>query len=61
MLINIGDESVKVEVLDVHFENQLKTTQNSSIPLEMSNVAIRFFDNSDDQLFPDCIYPLADR
>ena len=54
------DKEVSVEVLDVRVENQLKTTQNSTVPLEMSNVGIRFFDVADDQLISDCMYPLFD-
>ena len=54
------DKEVSVEVLDVRVENQLKTTQNSTVPLEMSNVGIHFFDVGDDQLISDPIYPLAD-
>ena len=54
------DKSVECDVMDVRVENQLKTTQNSSVPLEMSNIGLRFFDVEGDQLISDVCYPLVD-
>ena len=52
------DKSVSWEISDVRFENQLKTTTTSSVPLQMSNLGIRMFDCEGDMTISDRLYPL---